>query len=56
MPLKFIILNSPPVAAVNCNNGETVGKEKLHGTGLERSTKNNNIELGRKQWYNENQI
>ena len=49
MPLEFIDLNSPPVVAVNCDNGEAMGKEKWHKMSLERSTKNNNIELGRKQ-------
>ena len=46
---EFINLNSPPVVAVNCDNGKAMGKEKWHRTSLERSTKNNNMELGQKQ-------
>ena len=49
MPFEFNDLNSPPVVAVNCDNGKAMGKEKWHRTSLERSTKNNNMELGRKQ-------
>ena len=50
MPLEFINLNSPPVVAVNCDNRKAMGKEKWHKKRLERSSKNNNIELRRKQW------
>ena len=32
--------------AVNCDNRKAMGKEKRHGTRLERSTKNNSIDLG----------
>ena len=56
MPLEFIKLNSPPVVAVNCDNRKAMGKEKWHGVSLERSTKNTNIELGRKKWQIGNQI
>ena len=56
MPLKFINLNSPPVVAVNSGNGRALGKEKWHRKSLERSTKNNNMELGPKQWQNGNII
>ena len=56
MPLEFINLNSPPVLAANCDNGKAMWKEKWHWTSLERSIKNNNIELRRKQWQNGNQI
>ena len=41
MPLEFINLNSPPVVAVNCDNGKAMGKEKWHMTSLGGSTKNN---------------
>ena len=49
MPLKFINLNSPSVVAVNSDNGKAMGKEKWHRKSLERSTKNNNMEIGPKQ-------
>ena len=49
MSLEFINLNSPPVVSVNCENGKAMGKEKWHRRSLERSTKNDNIELGQKQ-------
>ena len=49
MPLAFINLYSPPIVAVNCDNRKAMGKEKWHRMSLERSTKNNNMELGQKQ-------
>ena len=48
MPFEFIDLNSPPVVAVNFDNRQAVGKEKWHRTRLEKSIKNNNIELRKK--------
>ena len=45
MPLEFIDLNSLPVVAVNCDNRKAMGKEKLHRTRLEKSTKNDNMEF-----------
>ena len=56
MPLEFINLNSPPVVAVNCDNRKAMGKEKWHKKRLERSSKNDNIELRRKQWQDGIQI
>ena len=49
MPLEFINLNFPPVVSVNCDNRKAMGKEKWYRKRLERSSKNNNIELRRKQ-------
>ena len=49
MPLEFIDLNSPPVVAVNCDNGKFFGKNDTE-RGLKKTAKNNNIELGKKQW------
>ena len=49
MPLEFNNLNSLPVVAVNCDNGKAIRKEKWQRASLERSTKNNNMELGWKQ-------
>ena len=54
MPLEFIDLNSPPVAAVNCDNRKVMGKEKWHRTRFEKSTtttttKYNNIEFRKKK-------
>ena len=49
MPLEFIDLNSPPVVAVNCDNGTFFGKNDTE-RGLKKTAKNNNIELGKKQW------
>ena len=45
MPLEFIYLNSPPVAAVNCDNRKAMGKEKWHKVKFEKSTKNDSIEF-----------
>ena len=45
MPLEFIYLNSPPVAAVNCDNQKAMGKEKWHKVKFEKSTKNDGIEF-----------
>ena len=49
MPLEFIDLNSPPAVAVNCDNGKYFGKNDTE-RGLKKTAKNNNIELGKKQW------
>ena len=49
MPLEFIYLNSPPVAAVNCDNRKTMGKEKWHKVKFEKSTKNDSIEFRKKK-------
>ena len=49
MPLEFIDLNSPPVVAVNCDNGKFFGKNDTE-RGLKKTAENNNIELGKKQW------
>ena len=49
MPLEFIDLNSPPVVAVNCDNGKFFGKNDTE-RGLKKTAKNNNVELGKKQW------
>ena len=51
MPLEFNYLNSPPVAAVNCDNRKAMGKEKWHKVKFEKSTKNDSIEF-RKQKKN----
>ena len=48
MPLDIINLNSPPVVAVNCDNRKAMGKEQWHRKSLEKSTKNDNIELKKK--------
>ena len=48
MPLEFIDLNSPPVVAVNCDNGKAMGKEKWHRTRFDKSTKNDSIEFRKK--------
>ena len=45
MPLEFIYLNSPPVAAVNCDNRKAMGKEKWHKVKFEKSAKNDSIEF-----------
>ena len=45
MPLEFIYLNSPPVAAVNCDNRKVMGKEKWRTVKFEKSTKNDSIEF-----------
>ena len=47
-------MNSPPIAAVNCDNQKAMGKEKRHKAKFEESTKNDSIELEKKQ--NRNQI
>ena len=52
MPLESIDLNSPPVAAVNCDNQKSMGKRKWHKTRLEKFTKNVNIEFKNKNWQN----
>ena len=49
MPLEFIYLNSPPVAAVNCENRKAMGKEKWHKGKFEKSTKNDSIEFRKKK-------
>ena len=49
MPREFINLNSPPVVAVNCDNGKAMGKEKKHKTRFEKSTKKDNIEFRKKK-------
>ena len=49
MPLEFIYLSSPPVVAVNCDNQNTMGKEKWHKTKFEKSTKNDSIEFRKKK-------
>ena len=49
MPLEFIYLNSPPVVAVNCDNGKAMGKEKWHKVKFEKSTKNDSIEFRKKK-------
>ena len=48
MPLEFIDLNSPPVAAVNCDKRKATGKEKWHKTRIKNSTKNDNMEFRKK--------
>ena len=48
MPLEFIYLNSPPIAAVNCDNQKAMGKQKRHKAKFEESTKNDSIELEKK--------
>ena len=45
MPFEFINLNPSLFVAVNCDNRKAMRKEKVHRSRLERSTKNNNIEL-----------
>ena len=49
MPLEFIDLNSPPVVAVNCDNGKAMGKEKWRRTRFDKSTKTDNIECRKKK-------
>ena len=49
MPLEFIYLNSPPIAAVNCDNRKAMGKEKWHKAKFEKSTKNDSIEFRKKK-------
>ena len=49
MPLEFINLNSPPVVAVNCDNGKAMGKEKWHRTRFDKSTETDNIECRKKK-------
>ena len=49
MPLEFNDLNSPPVVAVNCDNGKAMGKEKWHRTRFDKSTKTDNIECRKKK-------
>ena len=44
MSLEFIDLNTLPVVAVNCDNQKSIDKEQWHGTKLEKSAKNDNIE------------
>ena len=29
MPLEFINVNSPPVVAINCDNGKSYGERKM---------------------------
>ena len=50
MPLEFIDMNSPPAAAVNCDNQKVMGKEKRDTTrqGL-KNQKIDNIEFRKKQ-------
>ena len=49
MPFELIDLNSPPVAAVNCDNWKAMGKEKWQRARFEKSTKNDNIEFRKKK-------
>ena len=48
MLLKFIDFDSPAVVSVNCDSQKSMGKEKLHRTWLEKSTKNSNMEFRKK--------
>ena len=48
MPLEFIYLSSLPVVAVNCDNRKAMGKENWHKAKFEKSTKNDSIELEKK--------
>ena len=48
MPFEFIYLNSPPIAAVNCDNRKAMGKEKWHKARFEKSTKIDSREFRKK--------
>ena len=45
MPLEFIYLNSPPVVEVNRDKQKAMGKEEWHKVKLEKSIKNDSIEV-----------
>ena len=49
MLLEFADLDSPNVVAVNCDNRKAMGKEKWRRTRFDKSTKNDNIECGKKK-------
>ena len=55
MPLEFICLNSPPVFAVNCDNGKAMGKEKWHKWKFEKSTKSDSIGFRKQKTKNKKQ-
>ena len=46
---EFIDLTFPPALSVNCDNRKAMGKEIWHRTKIEKSTKNDNIELRKKK-------
>ena len=49
MPLEFIDLNSPPIAAVNRDNGKAMGKKNGTEPGLKNQEKTITQSSGRKQ-------
>ena len=42
-------MTSPPALSVNCDNRKAMGKEIWHRNKIEKSTKNDNIELRKKK-------